>query len=373
MKFLMVVLLTILVQSKGQASCKAHDEFTLITNTVEKNFYDKTMKGLDWPELKRKYQSTLTCIASDQQISKTINQLLNHLNTSHTVIFTPQDIEYWSLKSIFSGDLKKFPVPFSGIHSEKFSDGTFVKYVLEGSPAHQQSIGPGDKLESINGNPFSDLGFSVNTYSNLTWSMSPDNSFHADIKPNTASMQSHYLKASRTSQYIKIKNRRSVGYFHLWSGTHEAFLKALEKSLRFFKSRRVKAIVIDLRDGHGGANPDYLKLLQTDKFLKAIPKYFLINNGVVSGKEWIAAIIKRDRLGVLVGTKTAGAFMAGAPFDLLDGRFFLYLAVKEFLPPGIPKIEGIGIEPDIIVQPCLKFCHNEDPQLKKAFDLAFSL
>lgn len=39
------------------------------------------------------------------------------------------------------------------------------------------------------------------------------------------------------------------------------------------------------------------------------PKAFVINGGVASGKEWISAIIKRDNIGLLIGAKTAGAFL----------------------------------------------------------------
>ena len=147
----------------------------------------------------------------------------------------------------------------------------------------------------------------------------------------------------------------------------------MNNALDRFKNQKISELILDLRDGFGGANPEYLKGLASDSFFQKIPKIFLINAGVRSGKEWLAAIIKRDHLGTLVGTTTAGAFIGGGPVDLGTDKYFLYLAMNEFNPPGLPPIEGIGVSPDAIAVGCAKFCSDGDLQLKAAIELARTL
>jgi carboxyl-terminal processing protease len=143
----------------------------------------------------------------------------------------------------------------------------------------------------------------------------------------------------------------------------------MNNCLTRFKKAKISALIVDLRDGFGGADPDYLKTLTHDPFYTGLSKVFLINGGVRSGKEWLAAIVKRDHLGRLVGSKTAGAFMGGEHVKLPDNRYFLYVAVKEFNPPDIPPIEGLGIEADDAVADCQHNCEGQDPPLQHALDL----
>lgn len=80
----------------------------------------------------------------------------------------------------------------------------------------------------------------------------------------------------------------------------------------------------------------------------------------------MAGVIKHDKIATLVGSRTAGAFLGGRANHLFDDKYFLYVASAAFVPPDVGPIEGIGIEPDVPVQPCLKCCHGVDTQLDAA-------
>jgi C-terminal processing protease CtpA/Prc len=112
---------------------------------------------------------------------------------------------------------------------------------------------------------------------------------------------------------------------------------------------------------------EYLAQLKRDPQLQRIPKYFITDDGARSGKELLAVTIKQQRLGTLVGSITAGAFLAGRAYSLFNDRYFLYVAV--FDPGNDPPIEGVGVVPDVVVPPCREFCGGVDPQLEKVFDL----
>ena len=110
--------------------------------------------------------------------------------------------------------------------------------------------------------------------------------------------------------------------------------------------RDADALVWDLRDGWGGAEPQYLDLFNlraptlqmTDrsgetglvdvKWRK--PVAMLINGGTRSGKEVLAYGFKKYGLGELIGTRTEGAVLAATAF-LTGDQGLLLLAVDDVL------------------------------------------
>lgn len=83
----------------------------------------------------------------------------------------------------------------------------------------------------------------------------------------------------------------------------------------------------------------------------------------------MAATIKHEHLATLVGSRTAGAFLGGSPVRLFNNKYLVEVAIGHFVPPGIGEIEGVGVQPDVVVPPCLRFCRGNDPQLRAAMQL----
>jgi C-terminal processing protease CtpA/Prc len=74
----------------------------------------------------------------------------------------------------------------------------------------------------------------------------------------------------------------------------------------------------------------------------SVPKFFLIDDGVRSEKEMLTAMVKKERLGTLVGSRTNGAFLVAVPVPPIDGKYFLLVAGYGSLPVDLPPIEGVG-------------------------------
>ena len=139
------------------------------------------------------------------------------------------------------------------------------------------------------------------------------------------------------------------------------------------------ALIWDLRDGWGGAVPEYLDLFNaraptmqvTDrngvhefedvKWRK--PVAMLVNGGTRSGKEILAYGFKKYRLGEVIGTPTEGAVLAATAF--LIGSGLLLLAVDDVLIDGT-RLEGVGVAPTIEVQAGPTSGEPGDPQLDRA-------
>jgi carboxyl-terminal processing protease len=75
---------------------------------------------------------------------------------------------------------------------------------------------------------------------------------------------------------------------------------------------------------------------------------------------------RRERQGLLFGTRTAGAVSAASAF-VMPGGSLLYLAVAGLEVDG-EVIEGHGIEPDRQIARPLPYAHGGDPALDGALE-----
>jgi carboxyl-terminal processing protease len=352
--------------------CDRLREYDAITATVTEKFYYRDFRGLDWPSRVEHYRVQVDCRGAERALATVVNRLLAELKASHTALYTADDLEYWALQSVFSQNLTGYEVAFSGIWPQRSNDAWYAKYVLSGSPAERAGVLAGDWLIGIDGREFHPLGFRAGAAATLAVSSRSGVRREVRLEPDVRSIQAFFLDAARATTRTIVADGRRAGYFHLWTGTHAAFLQSLNAALADFEAQRVDALILDFRGGFGGAGMDYIAQLKASSHLQGIPKYLLIDDGVRSGKEWVAATLKHERLATLVGSRTAGYFLGGSPFRFADNKYLLYLAVAGFVPPTGP-IEGIGVEPDIAVAPCRFYCAGRDPQFDAVLELIKAL
>jgi carboxyl-terminal processing protease len=186
-------------------------------------------------------------------------------------------------------------------------------------------------------------------------------------------------------QSIKIieRNSKKIGYVHIWSYAGDQYQQLLVEEIGYGKLKDTEGLILDLRDGWGGAEPNYLNIfnkqvpgltqMARDGVKRTIdlqwrkPVVMVVNNGSRSGKEILAYGFKKYGIGKLIGTKTAGAVVGGSPFLLEDGNL-LYLAVVDVWIDG-ERLEGKGVIPDIEVPFPLEYAQGKDPQFNKAVDV----
>lgn len=177
-----------------------------------------------------------------------------------------------------------------------------------------------------------------------------------------------------------------IAYLRVFSWAGEIYQERLRELLLEPGSPLASAdgLVLDIRGGWGGASPEYLSLF--DPRMPAVrtaprdgepftwspswtrPVTLLVDGGSRSGKEIIAYAFRKHAIGKVVGTRTAGAVLGGRPFVLSDGSV-LYLAVSDVLIDGDVRLEGVGVEPDVVVERDLPYSAGRDPQLEKAVEV----
>ena len=200
----------------------------------------------------------------------------------------------------------------------------------------------------------------------------------SEIHPNAM-----FLRGLQASARVIAAGGARIGYVHVWSYASGKYQAALEDLIAEGPLRDADALVWDLRDGWGGAQPDYLDLFNsraptmqvTDrngdtgmvdvKWRK--PVAMLINGGTRSGKEVLAYGFKEYRLGELVGVRTEGAVLAATAFLIGDSGLLL-LAVEDVRVDG-ERLEGVGVAPTIEVPFDPRFAAGSDPQLDRAVQI----
>jgi carboxyl-terminal processing protease len=172
---------------------------------------------------------------------------------------------------------------------------------------------------------------------------------------------------------------RKLGYVRIWSYARFRYQEALTEELSEGRLKDAEGLVLDLRGGWGGAQPEYADLFLggapimtfTNRkgetgfasFRWRRPFVVLVDQGTRSGKEVLAFGFQRRGIR-LIGTRTAGALLAGRGYLLSDASL-LILAVLDVAVEG-ERLEGKGVTPDVEVGFHLPYAAGADPQLEAA-------
>jgi len=372
-----------------------------VWNEVNSNFFDPKFNGIDWNAKRDEYTNRVKSSQSIEEASAVINQMLSELNTSHTRFYSKLEPAYYQLLGIFSDrgfskQIKKvFPdgkidYPGIGIFTKDLNKKTFITAILDNSPAAKAGLKVGDEILAVDGKPYQPIQSFVNTQDvKLSIQRTPDskNVEQITVIPKKLDPNTLFLDAMKDSIKIIERQGKKIGYVHIWSYAGDQYQELLVNEIAYGKLKDAEALILDLRDGWGGADPNYLNIF-TEKvpvltrigrdgikrdldFQWRKPVVMLVNNGSRSGKEILAYGFKKYKLGTLIGTKTAGAVVGGSPFLLEDGNL-LYLAVIDVLVDG-ERLEGKGVIPDIEVPFTLEYAQGKDPQLEKSVEVLLKL
>jgi carboxyl-terminal processing protease len=366
---------------------------------VNENFFDPNFNGVDWKAKREEYENRLKPAQSLEEASVVINQMLSELKTSHTHFYTKQEPAYYQLLGIFNrGSFKKelqkiFPngkLDYTGIgiFTKDINEKTFISGILEGTPAARTGLKVGDEVIAVDGKPYQPIqSFLDKAEQEVKVSIqeSPDPKSRKDVTviPKKLNPDTLFLEAMRQSIKIIERNSKKIGYVHIWSYAGDQYQQLLVEEIGYGKLKDTEGLILDLRDGWGGAEPNYLNIfnkqvpgltqMARDGVKRTIDLQWkktvvmVVNNGSRSGKEILAYGFKKYGIGKLIGTKTAGAVVGGSPFLLEDGNL-LYLAVVDVWIDG-ERLEGKGVIPDIEVPFPLEYAQGKDPQFNKAVDV----
>jgi carboxyl-terminal processing protease len=388
-------------EKQDQVPFQGEAEFLRVWELVNERFYRADFNGVDWAAAKEAYLPRARAAQTAAELAPVVNEMLGLLQTSHTNYFTTADPEYYYLFGIFAnGPLaaeakRRFPsgeVQFDslGLLTRQVDGKWFVTGVLDGTPAAAAGVHRGNELVSLEGQPFQPVlplqGLAARSQAaQLVIQTTRDESSRRTIELKPVALQPvpAMLEAMQQSmRVIEYKGRR-IAYVHVWCYAGRQYHELLVQEVTEGSLKDADALVLDLRDGWGGASPEYLNLFNREipqmiaitrnneeLYLESQwrkPVALLINGGSRSGKELFAYGFRKLGLGPIVGERTAGAVTGGTVIPLSD-QSLLYLCVMGMRFDG-QILEGVGVAPDHEVPWPLPYASAEDPQLKHALKL----
>lgn len=189
----------------------------------------------------------------------------------------------------------------------------------------------------------------------------------------------------------KVLDGTEIGYIKL-SNFNEDTEKRFSEAVTDMLSRRVKGLILDVRNNPGGFLDTAIELAgywvngQTvviEKYdheekefkarvrarLQGIPTVVLVNEGSASASEIVAGALQDYGAATLVGKKTFGKGSVQDVKPLRDGSS-IKLTIAKWLTPRRRLIDEEGIAPDIEIEMTKQDYESaKDPQLEKAKEL----
>lgn len=185
----------------------------------------------------------------------------------------------------------------------------------------------------------------------------------------------------------KTLEEENIGYVRIKTFGEDTY-SAFETALNEFEKAKVDGLIIDLRDNPGGIFQEGIKVADrllpecilaqskgkseeretynSDGKKTNLNMVVLINENTASTAEMLAAAIKTNKAGTLVGTKTFGKGLM-QEVRMYDDGSAIYLTTGEFFDSLGQTIDGEGVAPDTTVRNVAT--SKEDKQLNKAIEI----
>lgn len=359
----------------GLASEQKERLIGAIGRRLEQSAYAYGTDFSEWTNHVDDFRDRIDSSDTNKELAEALQDALERFDLSHLSLFTPERARLYRKG-------KRMGV---GVSIQKIDEGIFVTSVLRNSPAWQAGIRKLDTITKIDGEIIKDieqLRGEPGDEREIEW-IRDDITYEACVKY-------HSFELAERSEFY-------------WITEEVAVLRVQSFQYRFYKiarinryinrAREARAIIVDLRNNRGGLafysqhlaskfvnrKSVFSKKINRKKHRKAVKltgnnnptldqlsEYSKITRPTVnlrpfkgeliiltdslsaSGADIFPASMKENGRGTIIGEKTSGALQLSRSFDLPYG-FRLYTPVAEILTPDGNRLEGNGLDPDVLL------------------------
>lgn len=257
-----------------------------------------------------------------------------------------------------------------GIHIEMVPEGVEVVSLIEGAPAEEVGIAPGDIIISANGSSLAGLS-SEEAVSLIKGE--EGTAVKLEVKRGVSIMNISVVRKEISSPTVtgSLLNNH-IGYINIASFGNDTPNK-FNEILQSLENQNADSYIVDLRDNLGGYmhaalniagyfignntammvedNSGYKEKLNAfihDEIIDK-PVIFLINEYSASASEILAAAVKDYDKAYFIGVNSYGKGVAQSIYEFTDGSAFKMTTMR-FLSPLGNVINKIGISPDLKIE-----------------------
>ncbi len=355
-----------------------------VKHDIDKNFYDPSLKGLNWPELVNQARERIEKANNVSQMLTAIFVLVDKLHDSHTKFLPPQRV-----------DKVRF-----GFEAKAFGDEIRIYELKKEGAAAAAGLQLGDRILSVNG--FNADRQSFDLMMLYFRALRPVTAMEMDIQRGNGPVQKIHvpakvipgklltdlttgtdlwelireIEADAKEEYPYHKGEDGIGYMRLPSfGIDEGFFSRL-----FGKVKDSKAIIVDLRGNLGGRvdtltwaggyftrddtvigdvvrrdKTEPMKIKPHNDAFRG-PMFVLVDSESSSAAEIFARHFQRAGRAKVIGDRTSGRVTVARFFPHRSGQdtvifYGVQIGVGRLILPGGEELEGRGVVPDIYCVP----------------------
>lgn len=329
--------------------------FYAVWDFVNRKHYEAKTQGVDWEQTAAVYGPRAAAAPDEASLYAELNAMLEQLHDSHTHALTPEQAAVRHTHERVR----------TGFAMTRVDNRWVVTDVLPNSPAAQHGVKAGWIAIMRNGIPLGDRpDFWPAPGEEDRWEFEDDNDRRVVL----------VLQAQRLS-IAPLQTLRELpgGFLYLRFDEFDTLDRRwVGRQLRAHEN--APGVVIDLRRNPGGET--FSLGITIGEFFEAAVDcgtfitrsgsrsvktswqlgsahyrgrvVILVDNATASAAEIFSAVLKDHRRATIVGRKTAGAVLASWFEPLPDGGE-LQLSREDYVAPNGRRIEGNGVEPDIVV------------------------
>ena len=303
---------------------------------------------------------------------------------------------YWNPSVYTAATAELTGKKYDGIGAWGDTSGEFLKIIspMPNSPALDAGLKSGDLIiavdkEDMTGNPGDVVLKRVlgPAGSNVTLTIQRE----GQAEPFDVTITRAEITVPQTEGKMLDNNIAYIRLFTYGDQTEPELRDYLQK----FLAQKPVGLILDLRNNGGGylvsaidvvsefiKSPDVVMIEQfgdgtrntykakPDGLATDIPLVVLVNEGTASASEITAGAIQDYGRGTLVGVKTYGKGSVQQINQLKDDGGAVRITVARWLTPKERQINGVGLEPDVVVPLTQDDIDNSlDPQLDKAVEI----
>lgn len=355
--------------------------FDQVWATLKAHFYDPTMHGVDWNNIREIYLPRAQAATESNDIYDIITEMTGELDCSHIIIWRDKP------RTGETGMLGILP------DYEDNSAGLKVKYILSGSPAARLSseLRLEDKITAVEGKKLS---------ANVDYYEAFENTVGTEIKLDIFSRDGisrsvlitpvdaeecydfeYRDNLTRTRSLVHNLSNKKLAYIHLKQMDNDG-MNGFENELAQQLDGK-KGLILDIRGNVGGNNhEELLESLSRKPYVThktragaigqdargaiTTPIVLLTDENTTSDAEIFALGFRELGLGAIIGTTTYGAVVGAKYYSLVNGWKLGVPTVGWYNLKG-EALENKGVTPDIVVARDLsRLERGEDNQLEEA-------
>lgn len=353
--------------------------FDKVVKTLNRYYYDKEFRRGELLDIAGSYQPVAERAESLDVEREVIHSFLSEIPVSHLALYsrtTYRALEY---------ELQNQRMPTFGFDLQEVGGKMFVYRLLDGGPAFEAGLLRRDRVVALDGVPLEESD-------RLDWRS--DDAFlpdppvhrllceegdvvtllverrpgrHLSLKVEARNYSS--FEAAGASCRIITRGGKDIGYIHFWYIHHEGPAELL-RELTKGAFKQCDGLILDLRGRGGNAHTVNKMTSVLDHTWHPRPLVVLVDAGTRSAKEVLTYKIRKKELGLIVGECTAGAVIPASFKKVGEDSVLMFPSFT--LGRYTDVLEGVGVEPDILVGDAGPFSAGADPILEAGVDVLSS-